>query len=657
MSYDQNKYDQDKADFDALIAWRLNRRTVLGGVIAASAFAATPGISWRGAQAQQAAAASSLSFEELPHGLDETFHVAPAHNAQILIRWGDPLFADAPAFDPLRQTAAAQEQQFGFNNDFVAFMPLPPNSKKSDHGLLCVNHEFTNATMMFPGLVSAMQAGLERAVGVTAQAAVGQMPELSREQVEVEMAAHGHSVVEIKLHNGEWRPVIGSPFNRRLTALSTPMRLSGPAAGHDRLKTTADPSGATVIGTLNNCGGGVTPWGTVLIAEENFNFYFAGNPSATAEAGNHARYGIGESDPRFQWARFHDRFNVEKEPNEPNRFGWIVELDPFNSKAIPVKRTALGRLKHEAATISLAPDGRVVAYTGDDERFQYIYRYVSTGRYDPRNREANMTLLDDGILSVARFEADGRLIWMPLIFGAGPLTAQNGFASQADILIETRRAAELLGATRMDRPEDIETNPVNGRVYVVLTKNDKREEAQKDAANPRAKNAFGHVLELTPPGAEGQTPDHAADEFGWDIFLLAGDPSDVGAGARYHPQTSQNGWLTTPDNIAFDSRGRMWIATDGGNDHGLADGVWATDVQGPGRALTRHFLHGPRGAEMCGPCFTPNDASLFVAVQHPGQEPGSSYDAPSTRWPDFDKNMPPRPAIVAITAKGKPVGG
>ena len=645
--------DREASAIGALIAQRISRRTVLGGVVTATALAGT-GMSWRRAYAL---GPSSLAFEELARGLDTDFHVAPAHDAQVLIRWGDPVYADAPAFDPMAQTAAAQEKQFGYNNDFVAFMPLPHTSKKSSHGLLCVNHEFTNARMMFAGLTSAMQARLEGAVGVTAQALLGQMPDLSREQVEIEMAAHGHSIVEVKLHNGVWKVISDSPFNRRLSMLSTPMRLSGPAAGHARLKTSADPSGANVIGTLNNCAGGVTPWGTVLIAEENFNFYFSGDPAQTAEADNHQRYGIAPDKIRFQWARFHDRFNVEKEPNEPNRFGWVVEIDPYNSKSVPVKRTALGRFKHEAATVAIAPDGRVVVYSGDDERFQYVYRYVSTGRFDVKNRPANMTLLDDGVLSVAKFEADGRLIWMPLVWGMGPLTQENGFNGQADVLIETRRAAELLGATKMDRPEDIETNPVTGRVYLVLTSNDKREEAQKDAANPRAKNIFGHILELAPPVAGGETPDHAADEFRWDIFLLGGDPSDAGSGARYHPEISRDGWLTTPDNIAFDSRGRMWIATDGANDNGFADGVWASDVEGPGRALTRHFLHAPRGAELCGPCFTPDDATLFVAVQHPGQEPGSTFDAPSTRWPDFKDAIPPRPAIVAITARGKPIGG
>lgn len=640
----------------SLIAQYLSRRTFLGGLGVSSALAGSMGLSMRRAWAQQMPA-SSLAFDELAHGLDETFHVAPAHTSQVLIRWGDPVYADAPAFDPANQSAAAQERQFGYNNDFVAFMPLPPLSRKSNQGLLCVNHEFTNARMMFPGLTSGLQAKIEGAAGVTAQTLLGQMPDLSREQVEIEMAAHGHSIVEVKFHNGAWKVVTDSPFNRRFSMLSTPMRISGPAAGHARLKTSADPEGIKVIGTLNNCAGGVTPWNTVLIAEENFNFYFSGDPASTAEADNHKRYGIAPDKARFQWARYDERFNVEKQPNEPNRFGWVVEIDPYNPKSMPVKRTALGRFKHEAATVAIAPDGRIAVYTGDDERFQHVYRYVSTGKFDAGNREANMTLLDDGVLSVAKFEKDGRLIWMPMIWGQGPLTRENGFASQADILIETRRAAELLGATRMDRPEDIEVNPVNGRVYLVLTGNDKREEAQTDAANPRARNSFGHILELMPPGADAQASNHAADEFNWNVFLLAGDPSDTGAGARYHPETSKDGWLTTPDNIAFDSRGRMWIATDGANDNGFADGVWATDVDGPGRALTRHFLNVPRGGEMCGPCFTPDDTTLFVAVQHPGQEPGSTYDTPSTRWPDFDAALPPRPAIVAITSKGKPIGG
>lgn len=640
-----------------VIALRFSRRTMLGAGLAASVVAGAGAMSLRRALAAAGqTGASSLTFAEIPHGLDTQLHVAPGHAAQVLIRWGDPVYADAPVFDAQNQTAAAQERQFGFNNDFAAFMPLPLSSRKSNHGLLCINHEFTNPQLMFPNLTSDLQASAEGFAGVSLKTLLGQSAELTREQAEIEMAAHGHSVIEIKLQNGEWKTVPDSPFNRRLSMLSTAIRLSGPAAGHARLKTSADQEGKTVIGTLNNCAGGVTPWGTVLIAEENFNFYFAGDPSLSAEADNHRRYGI-KGDATFQWARFHDRFNVEKEPNEPNRFGWVVELDPYNPRSVPVKRTALGRFKHEAATTALALDGRVVVYSGDDEYFQHVYRFVSSGRYDPKNRSANLDLLDDGVLSVAKFEADGRLVWLPLVWGEGPLNAANGFASQADILIETRRAADLLGATKMDRPEDIELNPVNGRVYLVLTKNAKREAGQTDAANPRPENAHGHILELIAPAAQGQSPDHAADEFRWDIFLLAGNPAQADHGARYHAGTSPAGWLSTPDNIAFDGQGRMWIATDGAQDSGFADGVWATDTDGAGRALTRHFLAVPRGAEMCGPCFTPDDSTLFVSVQHPGQEPGSTFEKPSTRWPDFDASLPPRPAMVAITARGKAVGG
>lgn len=647
-------HDASSTIMSEVIAQHLSRRQVLSGALAVSALAGSGSLSLADAR-DAAGGISSLTFDELPHGLDADLHVAAGHDARVIMRWGDPVFADAPPFDPRNQSARAQERQFGFNNDFIAFLPLPLSSTKSNHGLLCVNHEFTNAKMMFPDLNSKQVSSAEGTVGWP-QALPGQDIVLTREQTEIEMAAHGHTVIEIKLQKGVWTPVTGSPFNRRLSVLSTGMRVSGPAAGHARLKTAADPSGRLVIGTLNNCAGGVTPWGTVLIAEENFNFYFSGDASAGGEARNHARYGI-KGEPFFQWGRYHDRFDVTKEPHEPNRFGWIVELDPYNPRSQPVKRTALGRFKHEAATVALAPDGRVVIYSGDDERFEYVYRFVSARRYDPENRQANLGLLDEGILSVAKFAADGVLTWLPLVWGEGPLTPANGFTGQADVVIEARRAADLLAATRMDRPEDIEFNATNGRVYLVLSKNGAREEAQTDAANPRAHNAHGHILELTAPSAPGQAPDHAADEFSWTIFLLAGDPSRAAHGARYHPQTSAQGWLSTPDNLAFDRRGRMWIATDGAEDSGFSDGLWATDVDGAGRALTRHFLHVPRGAEMCGPAFTPDDTTLFVSVQHPGQEPGSTFETPSTRWPDFDDAMPPRPAVVAITARGRPIGG
>ncbi len=301
----------------------------------------------------------------------------------------------------MRQTAGAQLRQFGYNNDFIGYVPLPAGSKNSEHGLLVINHEYTNTDLMFPGLPEKDYNDA-----------------LTRDQVDVEMAAHGLSVIEVRRQGGKWTVVPNSRYARRITASTTEMRVSGPAAGHDRLKTSSDPTGTRVIGTLNNCAGGVTQWGTILTAEENFNGYFSGDGAGTSEAVNHKRYGL----PKvswYGWHRFHDRLVVAKEPNEPNRYGWMVEFDPYDPLSVPVKRTAMGRFKHEGANTIINRDGRVVAYTGDDERFDYLYKFISDRRYDPDNRAANKDILDAGTLFVARFDADGTLTWLPLVWGAG----------------------------------------------------------------------------------------------------------------------------------------------------------------------------------------------------------------------------------------------
>jgi secreted PhoX family phosphatase len=604
-----------------LIDRRLNRRNLMRG--AAALAAASPF-----AAAAQEAGPSSLAFRELAHTLNGQHHVAEGYDMQVLIRWGDPVLAGAPAFDPANQTAAAQEKQFGYNNDYLGLHPLPPGSTAGDRFLLVANHEYVNPKLMFAGLKS--ESGKSKA------------------QAEIEMAAVGGSVVEIVRDGASWKTVPDSRFNRRISA-NTPMEISGPAAGHDLMKTSADPTGRKVLGTLNNCAGGSTPWGTWLTCEENFNAFFGGD-SAKLDAAVVKRYGLGRS--AYGWDHHVDRFDMGREPNESNRFGWVVEIDPYEPDSVPVKRTALGRVKHEGCTHALAKDGRVVLYTGDDERFEYVYRFVTARPWNPTDRAANRNLLDEGTLSVARFGEDGRVEWLPLVHGQGPLTAENGFASQADVLIRTRLAASLLKPTPMDRPEDIETNPVNGRVYVVLTNNTRRKPDQADKANPRASNAHGHILEIAPGGG-----DHASAEGTWSIFLLAGKPG-YDPGARYHRATSDQGWLSCPDNIAFDSRGRIWIVTDGAPEAaGVADGVYGADTMGYGRALTRCFYQAPTGAEVCGPIFTPDDRTFFLAVQHPGEDRGSSFEKPSTRWPDFKDGMPPRPSVVAITRKGGgPIG-
>ena len=622
--------------FQEIAAARFSRRAVLRGLGAAGAATAMgPAAALLGSVPAEAAG-KGLTFAEIKHGLDDTHHVAPGYSVQTVIRWGDPILKGARPFDPKQVTSAAQEGQFGYNNDFLAFMPLPLGSRSSSRGLLFSNHEYNNAELMWTGI----KANSEK------------HDILTRDQVLAEIAATGNSVVEIRREGKEWKYVADSRYNRRLTA-ATPMRIAGPAAAHPRMKTKGDPSGTLVLGTMNNCAGGTTPWGTCLSGEENVNNYFAADPKHPTEAGNYKRMTIPEK-PRQPWYRFEDRFDLKKEPHEANRFGWVIEVDPYDPNSTPVKRTSLGRMKHEGATCAVDKNGRVAVYTGDDQVYEYVYKFVTNGKFDPKNRAANKDLLDDGTLYVARFNADGTVNWLPLVFGQGPLTPANGFKDQADVLIEARRAGDLLGATKMDRPEDIEPDPLTGRVYVVLTKLPARKPEEVNAANPRAKNEWGHIIELIPPGSEGAkgrmgNSDHAAATFRWEMFLMGGNPANPSHGAKYGPGVKE-GYLAAPDNVAFDNRGHVWIVTDGQDDAlNVADSVYACDLNGPKRAATKLFFNAPRGAEICGPCFTPDAKTLFLAIQHPGEEKGSTIDKPSTRWPDFKADMPPRPAVIAVT--------
>ncbi len=639
-----------------IIASRFSRRDFLRGSLAATAIAATvsPAALMLAdeAKAQGAAGGSRFAFKEVEAGVDQTHHVAEGYDADVLLRWGDPLFSDSPKFDPTAQTPEAQARQFGYNNDYVGFIPLEEGS--STHGLLVVNHEYTNEHLMFPGIVQVVEKPDED--DATKMVKELEIAPADQKRVDIEMAAHGGTVVEIRKDEaGKWQVVTDGKLNRRITA-GTEMELRGPAAGHDRLKTNADASGTKVFGTINNCAGGVTPWGTYIMAEENIHGYFMGElPADHPEAANYKRLGIPEG--TYAWGNFHDRFDVSKEPNEPNRFGWIVEVDVMDPNSVPKKRTALGRFKHEGAESIVAKDGRVVFYLGDDERFDYVYKFVTAKTYDPNDRAANMDLLDEGTLYVAKFEEDGTVNWLPLVHGEGPLTAANGFNSQADVLIETRRAGDLLEATPMDRPEDIEPNGSNGRVYVMLTNNTRRKDEQVDAANPRAKNAFGHIIEIAEEGG-----DFTATTGKWEVLLKCGDPSVAEVGATFSTETTKNGWFGMPDNCSVDADGRLWVSTDGNSPSGTGrtDGLWAVDTDGEARGTSKLFFRVPVGAEMCGPLILDDMATAFVAVQHPADGGDdwegfgrlSYYEDLSTRWPDFDDAMPTRPSVVAITRQG-----
>ncbi|MDJ0514426.1 MAG: PhoX family phosphatase, partial [Methyloceanibacter sp.] len=631
-----------------------------------------------------------FSFKEVEAGVDRTHHAPEGYDTQYLLRWGDPIVQDAPAFDPYRQTPGAQNRQFGYNNDYVAYFPMDRDGKfiegeqtdvGNERGLLCVNHEYALSTMMFPGV--------EHKDGEVDFATIADW------MVDVEMSAVGVTVVEIEKHRDVWRVVEDSPYNRRITA-NTPMTVDGPVTdkgskeGLERLKTSYDKSGEALLGTLANCAGGRTPWGTYLTAEENIHFAFYtdetdldGEPALSSQHDARRESFEAYSIPvqGYVWGRNYTRFNLDKEPNEPNRFGWIVEIDPFDPRPKPVKHTALGRFFHEGAETFLSDDGRAVVFSGDDSKFEYVYRFVSDGKYEPGNKKANMSLLSKGTLSVAKFNDDGTGEWIPLQYGKGELaeaSAAGKFKNQADVVIDARLAADEVGATKMDRPEDIQPNIKNKRVYVMLTNNTSRSPDHPGvAANPRANNKFGHIIEITPDGL-----DFAADRFKWKILVLCGDPNRPSLKANWNPETSANGWFVTPDNAAVDDQGRLWVATDQGSKWPRtmrADGLYALETDSVGGPTPHLFFRVPVGAELCGPCFTPNGETLFVAVQHPGTDgvrafhgtdgdleeeaPAAgegdfdpnkpvSFNNPATRWPDFKDDVPPRPSVVVITKQG-----
>ncbi len=607
----------ENADFETILVRRMSRRSALKGAAAVALVMALGRV-----ETTAASNRGRLAFQAIALNSDDRVTVPDGYDSLVLLRWGDPLASWGPEFRLDEQSPERQALQFGYNCDFVGFFPVPARAGNAQRGLLAVNHEYTNPELMFPGY---------------------RPGDPEPWQVAVELEAHGVSIVEISQSGrGGWTYRPGSVYNRRITG-TTPCEITGPAAGSDWMRTAGDPSGKTVLGTLNNCAGGKTPWGTLLTCEENFHQYF-GNlsslPKTDPRYALHQRYGIPTGESERCWERFDRRFDVSVTPNEPFRFGWVVEIDPYDPTFVPKKRTALGRFKHEAATVVVNRDGRVVVYSGDDERFEYVYKFVSDRRYDPRNRAANLSLLDSGTLYVARFNDDGTGEWLPLVYGEGPLTEANGFSSQADVLVNTRRAADLLGATKMDRPEDIETNPVNGLVYVVCTNNTRRGWDRIDRANPRGNNRHGHIIELAEAGG-----DYAATRFTWEIFLLCGDPrnpDDLVFAAGFDP--SQISPISCPDNITFDAWGNLWIATDGQpSTFRRNDGIYAVPTSGEERGHVKMFLSGPRGCEICGPEFAPDYGTLFCAVQHPGE--GGTFERPVSSWPD---GTVPRPAVVAV---------
>lgn len=614
-----------------------------------------------GAAAQSVAAPVSLGFASLafapvaddprarPGSAGDRVRVPAGYSVQVLIAHGDPLLSDAPRWKgDASESARDQALQFGSHNDGMWFFPLQPGD--STHGLLCVNHEYVDPGLLF---------------------ADGQRT-WSGEKVKKALAAHGVSVLEVQRDaSGRWDVVPESRYTRRITG-ETPCAIAGPAAGHPLMRTAADPRGTTVLGTLGNCACGATPWGTYLTCEENFNGYFGSQQPFQANALEKA-IGFRANGYGHRWHEHEPRFDLSANQvdagstdaarnrnNEPNRFGWVVEIDPRDPQRAPVKRTALGRFKHECAAHALAPDGRVVVYMQDDEQFEYIYKWVSAKRYKPGDETANGTLLDEGTLYVARFSAEagaqyaGRGEWLELSMRVAALRERFG-GDLAHMLIDARSAADLVGATPMDRPEWIAVHPRTGEVYCSLTNNTARGQADKagaDAANPRTGNHYGQIVRWREAAG-----DAAATQFEWDLFVLAGDV-DLPESA---PHTVRGDSFGSPDGLCFDRDGRLWIQTDIST-HTIGIGPY---VNMPNNALlaadpltreVRRFLTGPYGCEITGTLLTPDGRSMFVGIQHPGEAPREVSDASVpeqiSKWPACQGHGPagrPRSAVVVVT--------
>ncbi|AKE39934.1 Putative phosphatase [Corynebacterium camporealensis] len=594
--------------------------------------------------------AEGMHFDAVQPNTEDKVVIPDGYEQSVLIAWGDPLFKDAPEFDVHNQTAAAAEKQFGFNNDFAGLLKHPDDPNRLVY--VC-SHEYTTEPMMFPDY---------------------DPDNPTEEQVKIGWAGHGHSILEVSKvgDTGELKREFG-PLNRRITA-TTPFRLVGPAAGDKLVQTDADPSGKEVKGTLNNCSGGITPWQTMLSGEENFDQYFRGKAKDKKAQASLERFGIEEEESERKWERFDDRFDVAKTPNEPNRFGWIVEINPLDPDSTPIKHTALGRFKHEAGNIHIADDGTVVCYSGDDSRFEYIYKFISTKKYIEGDLEHNLSILDHGTLYVAKMEGnspeeeidgsgvlpedglfDGSGTWVKLLTSD---TENNKFESHVDgfsaaeVAVFTREAADKVGATKMDRPEDIEVHPDTAKVYVALTNNSYRgatgEDAEKNKEEPMEwapikENKNGMVMEIE--------DDHAGEKFSWNLFIVCGDPREANTyfGGFDKEKVSP---ISCPDNLAFDNHGNMWISTDG-NALDSNDGLYAVTTEGETRGELKCFLTVPAGAETCGPIVT--DERVMVNVQHPGEADDATFDAPTSHWPDGG-NSTPRPAVAVVWKKDGNIG-
>ena len=729
--------------FDGMIQARLSRRQVLGGTAGAAAIAMFGGLKTETALASRSDfdaeflkhRAPRLGFTAVPKSLEDAVTLPQRHSHDVLYALGDPIAKDVPDYrNDGTDDAASFAHRAGDHHDGIQYFGLGPNGKysphSSDRGLLCMNHEAITPAFLHPA-------------GPTIVGDVRTAPE----EVLKEFYVHGVSVIEIVKQKDrkrsswsaayaffnfnhrrttEWDYEQHSRFNRRIHTLTT-IKLSGPAARTAFMVTKFSPDGSRTRGTVNNCAQGATPWGTYLTCEENWAGYFrriAATDDATRtakELTSFARYGV-TGNGRELWATvtpdtsddLYGRWNAMKlgasadgsddYRNGPNTYGWVLEIDPFNPQSTPKKRTALGRLAHEGATLGPVKAGEpLVWYMGDDGRNEYIYKYVSNKVWNPHDAQGGLAVgdkyLDDGRLYVAQFMPDGSGQWIELKFGINGITPSNAvysFADQADVLINARLAADAAGATKMDRPEWAAVNPRNGEVYFTLTNNAalNRPIAAVDAANPRfyndkrttgtdqKGNPNGHILRFAEDGGFAD-----ALSFTWDVFLFGARASANATNVNISGLSDANDF-SSPDGCRFSraNPGLLWIETDDGaytdvtncmllaaipgrvgdgearlvtNVDGAATSSVTTYVgEAPGETRLRRFLVGPKECEITGITETPDGRTLFVNIQHPGEStaPNFSTGAFGSHWPGGGATRPRSATIVITRDDGGDIG-
>jgi len=599
-----------KTDFETITDRTVSRRGFIGGALTGGLSAFVLGNTSLAAIAQSS---SRLAFDTVKTNSLDTVTLPKGYNWHIVGSWGDPLWSEGEEFNQnTRGTGSSQELAMGDNTDGMALF--------TDNGryVMAQNNEYVNRKI-FHG---------NRKDGKP----------MNADDVRKSKAGHGVSIFEVAHYQGQWKIVKDSAYNRRITA-DSPMDLTGPAAGHDLMKTKMDPTGTKSLGTWNNCGNGRTPWGTYLTCEENFNGYFSSSDKELKIPTELKRYGIKHDDRGYDWASADERFDISKHPNEANRVGYIVEINPLDPSSTPKKRTALGRFKHENAEVVVAQNGHVVVYMGDDERGEFLYKFVSA---EPMVTGGNNSeLLNEGTLYVAKFHENGKGEWLALT----PQT--TGMKSQAEICIHTRQAASSVGATTMDRPEWVSANPNKVEAYCCLTNNKNRgkkpnaggDATPLDGPNPRETNKYGQIVRWIP-----YNTDHTSTLFNWDLFLVAGNPTVHKDDRKGSANITPHNMFNSPDGLAFDSNGLLWIQTDGkysDKDDFAGMGNNQMLIADPETGEVKRFLVGPKQCEVTGITWSPNRKTVFVGIQHPGEK-GDSH------FPDGGMNVP-RSSIIAIS--------